>query len=327
MMKINLTNWKSFRLGDYFNVESPIVSAKLDLEEYGFGVYPFITGQSTNNGADGCYNFFTENGNVITIDRIMYSFVGYQELPFSANDNVKVLKPKFNLTRNIGLFLTSVLKKEKYRYCYGRITSKKRLEDTILRLPESNGQPDWNFMENYVGILYTKTNTIKKEPLNEEKIDLGNKNWDFFNLVDLFEIKGSKTTSLLDLAEYGSGRHPFVTTQATNNGIEGFYDYFTEKGLILTIDSAVLGYCSYQPYNFSASDHVEKLIPKFSMSKYVAMFLVTILNKEQYRYNYGRKCSQDRMKKRTIKLPAKDKKPDFVFMENYIKSLEYSANI
>jgi len=63
------------------------------------------------------------------------------------------------------------------------------------------------------------------------------------------------------------------------------------------------------------------------MNKYIAMFLVTILNLEQYRYNYGRKCSQDRMNQIKIKLPAKDRQPDFNFMEDYIKSLSYSSSL
>ncbi len=148
-----------------------------------------------------------------------------------------------------------------------------------------------------------------------------------FGKDDLFTITGSKTTSIIELEEYGYGKYPYVTTQATNNGVGGFYDFSTEKGNVLTVDSAVLGYCSYQPLDFSASDHVEKLIPKFEMNKYIAMFFVTILNLEQYRYNYGRKASQTRMKQISIKLPSKNGKPDFEFMENYIKSLNYSKSL
>ena len=132
---------------------------------------------------------------------------------------------------------------------------------------------------------------------------------------------------LLELEEYGKGQYPYVTTQATNNGVEGFYNYYSEDGNVLTVDSAVLGYCAYQALPFSASDHVEKLIPKFKMNKYMAIFLVTVLNLEQYRYNYGRKCSQTRMKEISIKLPTRNGEPDFEFMENYVKSLAYSANL
>jgi len=169
---------------------------------------------------------------------------------------------------------------------------------------------------------------VSNKPFSKDDFKLATKDWKFFTLNNLFEITGSKTTPLLELEEYGIGEYPFVTTQATNNGVAGFYDFYTDEGNILTVDSAVLGYCSYQSEKFSASDHVEKLIPKFNLSKYIAMFLVTILNLEQYRYNYGRKCSQDRMEQIKIKLPV-DKKgnPDWKFMEDYIKSLPYSASI
>ena len=138
---------------------------------------------------------------------------------------------------------------------------------------------------------------------------------------------GSKTTPLLEVYEYGTGEYPYVTTKATNNGVEGNYDFYTEKGNVLTVDSAVVGYCSYQALNFSASDHIEKLVPKFKMNTYIALFLVTILNLEQYRYNYGRKSSQSRMRDISIKLPTKDNQPDWQFMEDYIKALPYSANL
>ncbi|MDR2585547.1 MAG: N-6 DNA methylase [Prevotellaceae bacterium] len=172
---------------------------------------------------------------------------------------------------------------------------------------------------------------VESRAFNHNHYNLDVSTWKSFKLNaekrGLFEITGSKTTSILELEEYGKGQFPYVTTQATNNGTADFYDYFTEIGNVLTVDSAVVGYCSYQPINFSASDHVEKLIPNFSMNKYTALFLVTIFRLEQYRYNYGRKCSQSRMKERSIKLPARDGLPDWQYMENYIKSLHYSKSI
>jgi hypothetical protein len=160
-----------------------------------------------------------------------------------------------------------------------------------------------------------------------EKIKLDIEAWEYCDLTSLFTVKGSTTTSLLDLEEYGRGKYPYVTTQATNNGVAGFFDFFSEDGNVLTVDSAVLGYTAYQPSPFSASDHVEKLIPLFGMNKYSALFIVTIMNGEQFRFNYGRKANQIRIRKMAIKLPIKKGKPDFAFMEAYIKSLPYSGSI
>jgi len=137
-----------------------------------------------------------------------------------------------------------------------------------------------------------------------------------------------ETTSIKELLEYGKGDYPYITTRATNNATDGFYDFYTEKGQVLVIDSATIGHTTYQELNFSASDHVEKLIPRFKLNKYIALFLVTILNKEQYRYNYGRKFNQRRIKNTIIRLPIfKKDTPNWRFMEDYIKSLPYSINI
>ncbi len=153
--------------------------------------------------------------------------------------------------------------------------------------------------------------------------------WKGYKLSDLFIIKGTTTTTIDFLESIGKGDYPYVTTQATNNGVKNTYDFYTEEGNVLVIDSAVRGYCSYQELPFSASDHTEKLIPKnFDLNKYIALFLTTIINKEQFRYSYGRKYNQMRIKDTEIKLPTdKGGNPDWQYMENYIKSLPYSASI
>ena len=153
------------------------------------------------------------------------------------------------------------------------------------------------------------------------------KKWKEIKLKDLFDVKGSKTTDKKILDEehtLGERIYPYVTTQSTNNGVRGFYDIFTDEGNVLVIDSAVLGFCSYQPLNFTASDHVEKLIPKFDLNVYRALFLTTIINMEQYRYSYGRKFNQDRIRETIIKLPFKNGNVDWEWIENYIKGLNYS---
>ncbi|MDR2168929.1 MAG: N-6 DNA methylase [Planctomycetaceae bacterium] len=170
-------------------------------------------------------------------------------------------------------------------------------------------------------VVYKPVNSRHRQQLDVTK-------WKEFYLKELFDITGSKTTPKAELEEFGNGDYPYVTTQATNNGVEKFYNYKTEKGNVITIDSAVMGYCAYQEFDFSASDHVEKLIPKFTMDRLIGLFLATILNQEQYRYNYGRKASQTRLETGKIKLPVKsDNKPDWEFIKNYINTLPYSANL
>ncbi|UZE93887.1 MAG: N-6 DNA methylase [Candidatus Pacearchaeota archaeon] len=166
---------------------------------------------------------------------------------------------------------------------------------------------------------------VSRESYSNKKLKLDFKKWKFIQLKKLFDVKGSKTTDKKILEErYKEGKYPYVTTQATNNGVRGFYNFYTDEGNVLTIDSATIGFCSYQPLKFSASDHVEKLIPKFNLNVFRALFLATIINMEQYRYSYGRKFNQDRIKETIIKLPFKNRKVDWDWIENYIKGLNYS---
>lgn len=154
------------------------------------------------------------------------------------------------------------------------------------------------------------------------------KNWRAFRLDGLFDIAGTQTTPLSVLRKIGPGEHPYVTTQAENNGVAGHFNHFTEAGGVITVDSAVLGYACWQPKKFSASDHVEKLIPKFPINGYIALFIVTLLNSNQFRYNYGRKASQSRLKTQQIRLPVKTNgTPDFDLMERYVKSLPFSRMV
>ena len=145
-----------------------------------------------------------------------------------------------------------------------------------------------------------------------------------FRLDEVFDISGSKTTPKLKLDEIGAGAYPYVTTQATSNGIAGFYNFWTEKGKCITIDSAVLGSAFYQKENFSASDHVEILRPKFEISENIALYFVTMLNRmaRVLDYSYGKKRSQRALKVETILLPTLGGEINFSFMEKFIEELE-----
>ena len=241
----------------------------------------------------------------------------FQQEPYYSGRDIYILIPKKHLSEVEMIFYCYCIRKNKYRYNYGR-QANKTLKDILI--PEVI-PVEWQ------NLSFEKVNSLNEEPLLKADLKLNKEDWKKFSLEDLFEITGSKTTPLLELEEYGNGKYPFVTTQATNNGVEGFYDFHTEKGNVLVVDSAVIGYCSYQPFDFSASDHVEKLIPKFEMDKYIGIFLATVLNREQYRYNYGRKASQNRLEQRSVKLPSKNNNPDWDFMRDFIKSLSYSSNL
>ena len=244
-----------------------------------------------------------------------------QPAPYYSGYHVYCLMPKLNLNQNEKLYYCMCIRANAFRYNYGR-QANKTLKNILL--------PDPKDIPNWVKAFDAPDFERIKCPVNSNtEVALPpSDDWNLFYLGDLFNITGSKTTPLKLLRRLGSGDYPYVTTQAENNGVEGHYDCSTESGGVITVDSAVAGFASWQPNDFSASDHVEKLTPLFPINVYIALFLVTLLNADQFRYNYGRKASQTRLNKQKIWLPVTKKgEPHFSLMEKYIKSLPFSSTI
>lgn len=187
-----------------------------------------------------------------------------------------------------------------------------------------------NSLREYATFLFNNKlqGIVSNERYANKKLELNFSNWGEISLDKLFKVGGSKTMDKKELDDnFANGIYPYVTTQTTNNGVRGFYKKWTDSGNILTVDSATVGFCAYQPLNFSASDHVEKLVPLFELNVFRAMFLVTVINMEQYRYSYGRKFNQDHINATVVKLPMKNKEVDWDFIEQYMAGLPYSKNV
>ena len=59
------------------------------------------------------------------------------------------------------------------------------------------------------------------------------------------------------------------------------------------------------------------------LNKEIGMFICTILNKENYKYNYGRARVLDKIKNEIIKLPVDEyNNPNWEYMENYINIID-----
>ena len=58
------------------------------------------------------------------------------------------------------------------------------------------------------------------------------------------------------------------------------------------------------------------------------MFLITVLRLEQFRFSYGMTGKKERLQNFYIKLPVTENgKPDWDYMEKFIKSLPYSSSL
>ena len=150
-LPFDTTKWKHFKLSDLFGVARGV---RLTKENRIPGKIPLATAGASNEGISDyisnpemkIYN------NSITIDMFCNCF--YRSYDFACDDNILVLKEKTPLNKFIKLFIASVISMDKYRYAYGRQYRQKDFFLHQIKLPvDKNGNPDWDYMENYIKSL------------------------------------------------------------------------------------------------------------------------------------------------------------------------------
>lgn len=333
-MNLNTGNWKEFRLGNLFSeMYKAEAHVKADLEcfnMFSHNTIKFISRTEMDNGCD-CYvlnNDLTgiEEGNSISIgDTTATCF--YQSERFICGDHMVICRAGW-LNKYTALFVLSILKQEKYKYSYGRAYKMDLISNTVIKLPATaDGSPDWDFMEQYIKSLnykpLTTQNRLSQHPFN---INF----WQEFCLGDIFKIEKGKRLTSDDQTE---GNTPYIGAIDSNNGVANYIGQeaiHAGNTISLSYNGSV-GEAFYQPNPFWATDDVNVLYFKdengINFNKYIALFICTVLRQEKYRYSYGRKWVLENMRSTVIKLPAYEGKPDFAFMENYIKSLPYGDRI
>lgn len=260
----------------------------------------------------------------------------YQKKPYYSWFHILYLKPKKPLTDLQMLYYCFVLEANKYKYNYGR-QANRTLKDILI--PDID---EISFDLEKISVEKPSNKNI----LNQE-LDLNTKNRKSFRYDEVFDIKKwyyNKKPDHIDVGnipfiwatEYGNGVTDCFTQEEIENHNKAEWSSFDDiekkifKGNAITVsNNGSVGYAFYQPIDFTCSHDVNPLYLKNKeLNKYIAMFLVTLIEQEQYRWAYGRKRRPSRMPDSIIKLPVdKNNDPDREFMEKYIKSLPYSASL
>ena len=155
-----VSDWKEFRVGDLFDSIYKVTPYDYgDLESSGArneNTLPYVTRTDLDNGVkslvagSGLYGI--EPGNAIVIGDTT-STISYQPSPFVAGEHIIAARADW-LNKYTGLFVTCLLRQERYRYSYGRAYKLDSIRNTRLKLPATpDGEPDWRWMETYVGSL------------------------------------------------------------------------------------------------------------------------------------------------------------------------------
>lgn len=155
--ELNATKWKYFVYSDIFDIKK----GKVPRNQSDGNTF-LISATGSNNGVSKTISSqsIANNKGLITVSS--NGAVGdafYQNKDFFATGDVNILIPKFNLTPFIAMFLNTAIKKEQFRFNYGRKWGKEKMLNHKIKLPiDKNNQPDWQFMEDYIKSLpYSKS--------------------------------------------------------------------------------------------------------------------------------------------------------------------------
>ena len=337
---------KEFRFGDLI---SDIYKAKainkddLTVSNSVTNAIRYITRTGENNGCELLADRrevsidFIERGNAITIgDTTATCF--YQEEDVITGDHMVVVRADSWLNRDRALYVIALLNNEQYKYSYGRAFLMERIKNTVLKLPvDADGNPDWQFMEDYIKSLHHKPLTTKNRL--GQALELNVSKWKYFLLKDICVVSmGNKMDAIAMTSD--NPEYNFVGRSEDNNGVamkvDAVYDDNNTlikpypAGCITVALGGSLGSTYLQKEPFYTSQNVSVLQFPENVSDGAKLFICALIhNESRYKYfPFGRELNTHIRKDFGFTLPVdSDGNPDWQFMEDYIKSLPYGDRL
>lgn len=286
---------------------------------------PFVSRTSKNNGVvafvEPMENILPNPGGTLSVavgGSVLSTFL--QETEYYSGFHILYLKPRFKLTKLQLLFYCYSINFNAYKYSYGR-QANKTLKDLLV--PDVAEIPK-EFLK--LNIKKPKNDKIKDRILN-----LDFNQWQTFHISELFELQKCKCNNATELLTSGDDIY-YIGAKKKENGVMKKVvrdEQLVTKGnciLFIGDGQGSIGYSLYQQNDFIGSSTLTAGYNDY-LNKYNALFIVTILDLERYRYSFGRKYGKDQILKATIKLPTIDNKPNWKYMEEFIKALPYSKAI
>jgi hypothetical protein len=328
--KLSEKDWIPFKIEELFDANKGIYLNKKNIID---GKNPYVTASSTNNGiTDFIGNPTLFSGNSITIEKVKLSSF-YQPKEFYCSHDVSVLShQKFNKPNAI--FIAHMVNRQGEKYSYGRQAQLNVVKRETVFLPVTNDEhPDWSFMETYSQSLIEKKKTeyiefCQKELKKLKYKEINNireKQWKEFFLTEIFPVvqRGKRLTKANQL----KGETPYVSSTASNNGVDNFIGNENKvrifSNCISIANSGSVGSSFYHPYQFIGSDHITHL-KNDSFNSFIYQFIATQTGRLSQKYNFNREINDKRISREKILLPVKNNgQPDYAYMAQYMMNLEH----
>ncbi len=325
-MNLDVEKWKSFIIADLFTVDAGIYYYQ---DDYSEGNTPYCSASAENNGVSKKIDISPDfSGNKIITGKVGCTAF-YQRDPFCATSDVNVLTPKFDMSPEVGIFITTIINKnENYRWNYGRqcrVGNTKKISIKLPILYNKDGSikiddqktyslygyiPDFIWMETYIKSLHYQhiTTSVKKKSPTE----LITSGWKEFYLHKLFNVSmGNGIDAVATTTD--NAKYNYVSRDSNGNGVVGFVDEIDGEApspagaMTLALGGSFLGSCFIQRKPFYTAQNVAVLQEKIPLSDHTKLFIATLIRNEcKIKYQaFGRELNAHFRKDFTIKLPIK----------------------
>ena len=335
--------WKSFEIGKLFT--ELVRGNNKSISSLSDGNVPYLGAKYNDNAIVGFVDQKKTTkifkGNAIVFVMTGEGSVGkavYKSEDFAPSSNLFVGYLE-KLNRWNGLFFVSAINNGEERYSYGYIRNEKRLSAEKIMLPiDNSGNPDWQFMENFIkriesektqAVLNYYNNMKNKEIVGGGGVNLEDWKeirWTEFYISDYFDfIRGNQN----NMARCESGDIPLVSAKKVDNGYKAFITGNDKKLFpknIITLNNdgdGGVGMAYYQPAASALDTHVTALIPKIKMTKYQMLFISQAITTQRDKFSHGYSLNNNRLKAQKILLPVADNnQPDWEVIERIMKKIE-----
>lgn len=151
--KIGETHWKAFSMSEIFTITATKSGIDRKKMNGSVGDIPYLTRTDKNNAWDSFVGeqngYGRDKGNVISVG-LDTQTAFYQPIPFYTGQNIQVFSHR-QMNKYIAMFIIPLLKRQMQKFNWGgNGATLGRLRRQKILLPETNGQPNFVYMESYM---------------------------------------------------------------------------------------------------------------------------------------------------------------------------------
>lgn len=162
--KVDTREWGEFQVGELFDIKHPAARSE---KKYCEGEINYVSSGAFNNGVANKLmplpNESLDRGGCITVSPLDGSSF-YQEEDFlgrgGSGASISILYNS-HLNRNNALFICSVIRSSANGFGYTDLLNGENLKSLTIKLPvDKTGQPDWEYMEEYMRKVEEKVKNV-----------------------------------------------------------------------------------------------------------------------------------------------------------------------